>query len=243
MGAQSTGTGGENLTATGLSVSAPPFTISFWVKAGDLTNYRTFLDFYDNAGNSSHKLQQRGDDTGDYIRYACIATGGGGTNADGEDMSDTTTWHNVTMIAAANNDRRVILDGDWTNSTQSTTNRVTSGLDDLILFAQEGGSSVETGYLAEVCIWSAALSQANAESLWTSSETGPAPNTVDSGNVVHYWTLTSTDTTTATTGSVNLTDNGINGFVSDHPTISGGSTYPVNPMGHPLKGALGGPVG
>lgn len=107
--------------------------------------------------------------------------------------------------------------GSKTSSTQPYTFVDPAANGTITLGTEPGETRLMDGYLAEFCIWDTLLSDAQAASLYVSSETGVYPNQVATGNVVGYWPLVSN--ATATVGT-NLTENGTITYASGtHPTM------------------------
>jgi hypothetical protein len=227
MSASSDGSGGYYLTGVA-PVTAYPFSLSFWVKYNNLTINAVYVDLEDDTDSSSLFAQFR--QSNDTVRAYAEESGGTSDFAASEVLPDTTNWHLFTAIYASSTSRIILMDGDWANRGTDTAANAISALDDLILMADDLFQNRFNGFLAEVCFWDAALSQAEAESLYTSSETGVAADTVKSGNVISYYPLLTTDSLLDAVGANDLTNNGSNiTFVSDHPTISGGAAPTAQP--------------
>lgn len=202
-----------------------PFTISMWLKASALTTDMYVIDIDDDTDSSFFRGYIRGTSTGQ-VRAQKSASGGSQANATGEDFPDTTTWHHVLFSSASTTDLISVLDGDYTNRGTNAGSITMSDLDTLNLFSNSAGGSRYNGMMADVCIWDKALSQSEIESLWTSSETGPAANTVAVANVVAYYPMTAATTVNDQVGTYHLTNNGSNITFSDadNPTITGGGS-------------------
>jgi hypothetical protein len=149
---------------------------------------------------------------------------GGGTHTVTLDYSDV--WVFVTAIFNSNDtDRRVCIQ-KWANADTTSVARTTGTFDEILLGNFLGGTTIGWGgYIAEPCIWNTALSETDVNALQTGHETGPAPNTIQSGSVVSYWTLKSADTNNGRDNVVtgnggDLTVGGEAASDASHPTIT-----------------------
>lgn len=219
MGASSNGGAGYYLTGVA-PVTAYPLSVSCWVKNNNLTLNAVYVDLEDDTDFSSLFLQFR--QINNTVRAYSKDSAGTSDYAASEVLPDTTTWHLFTAVYTSSTDRFIALDGDWTNRGTNTAANAISVLDDLFLFADDLFANRYDGFMAEVCFWNAALSQSEVESLWASSETGPAPETIKAGSVVSCYPLLTTDSLLDAVGSNDLTNNASNiTFVAAHPTITG----------------------
>lgn len=206
------------------------FTVAFWIKTSDNTSDQMIMDYYlaSDAANHRYEALYRGSAT-DAARCTQNGTGGGANSNDTSNTMTDGNWHHVVCGFSAA-DRYVMLDGDWANRGSSTASRTTTAPDTLSLLATDGGGTRFNGYLAEVCWWNTLLSQTDAESLYTSSETGVAPETVSSANVASNWPLTTTTTVNDQTSTKHLTNNGTGTFSATHPTITGRGGSTATPL-------------
>lgn len=222
MGALSDGGAGNYLKTSTMPTTGVAFSVAIWFKPANNTATMVLMDQFlaSDAANHRFETHYRGA-VDDAIRFICNGAGGSAQNTDGEAITDT-NWHLITIVAAAVDDRIIVLDGDYTNRGSGTGSRTPTAPDTLHFMASDGASSLVDGHIAEVCWWDKALSQAEIESLWASSETGPAPETVGSGNVIANWPLLTITTLNDQTGTNHLTNNDSDiTFVAEHPTITG----------------------
>lgn len=222
MSIYSDGSAGKYLSYSGaIGADDTTFTVAFWIKTDDNTSDQMIMDYFlgSDAANHRYESMYRGA-VDDVARCVQNGSGGGASTNDSSNAMTDGNWHHVVCGFSAS-DRYVMLDGDWANRGTSTASRTTTAPDTLHFLATDGGGSRFNGYLAEICWWNTLLSQTDAESLYTSSETGVAPETVQSANVAANWPLLTTTTVNDQTGSKHLTNNGSMTFSATHPTITG----------------------
>lgn len=204
---------------------AYPFSISAWIKA-DLDTANQVVASVDQGDSGGvNQLYIDGATAGDPV--------GAGTYVSGWGIASTSTgftketWHHICAVFAAANDRRVYIDGG--SKGTDATNKSGAGSYELSIgcrYGHPGGSAPAAlfdGRIAEVAIWTSALSDANVVSL----AGGAAADTVDSGNLDEYWWLY--EDADSNNSGTNLTEVG-------SPTYSTGD----HPVSHPTYVDLAG---
>ena len=130
------------------------------------------------------------------------------------------TWHSVCGVWTSTTDRRVILDGDWANSTQEavTTVDIFVGTVDGMAFARLNDSSpfrAEDCVIAEPGQWNVALTQGEIEAL----SRGVSPLLIRPESLVNYWPVhgnTTTEPDLVSKATLTLTNVPVK---ADHPPI------------------------
>lgn len=133
------------------------------------------------------------------------------------------TWVLVVGVFASNASREVFIEDSTGGGAQTDTNDI-DPLQYISIGNDTDGNFIEAEALvAEVCIWNIALSDTDIDALQTGAGTGPAPNTIQSANVIGYWPLDTDQATHANQGNDaggDLTVQSDAPFSSDHPTIT-----------------------
>jgi hypothetical protein len=127
------------------------------------------------------------------------------------------TWIHILGVFTSTTLRAVFLDG---SSKGTDTTSIVGAVSELVLCRRRRnaaiGSMPSGSYIAEVAVWSSALSDANAASL----AAGVNPQDIDFANLQAYWPLTTVTTNTDVIGSNNLTESTTLTYSATHPTIS-----------------------
>lgn len=193
-------------------VTAYPFTFACWIKADTYSN-QTPMSFGDTDAASFERIYIRDPADNDVLIYSLNAGTGEWQNTA---QYTTGTWHHVCAVFAANNDRRIFIDGE-NKATTSDVLAISAALDNFcigITHRDNGYIHPFDGRIAEAAIWDVALSDANVLSLGN----GATPSGIDSGNLVSYWSLF--DDGVDSTASNDLTAyNGASYDTGDHPTM------------------------
>jgi hypothetical protein len=224
----------EYLAANNLSTNLPDldtgsFTVACWCRQDNSSlaaNDYWFSAFIESGGSNHPFVSARFGADQNVAIFAQGATTS--ATATGEAWTGT-TWHLVLCIFTSPSSYRIVLDGDWANSTLGTTNLgAFSALQDIVVGAvQDSNDASPTnhwdGMLAGFCVWDVAFSESNSDTLWNSG-TPRAPNLTLPSDVVQYNELY--DDATATTGD-NLTENGTPTYdTGNHPyTVSSGNSW------------------
>lgn len=168
-------------------VTAPPFTVFGWFLHTSGHGTETLWGTVDVSVTDHYFTVQSGTGDGDRIRSRAgdgTTSNAGPTNTYSDDV-----WNSFTGIFTAVDDRRCILNGDWANSTQSTTSRTPANLDRTTLgkldYSSGGGTQGHTGDLGDYAIWDVALVQAEVEAL----HDGADPRRIRPESLIHFWPL------------------------------------------------------
>jgi len=198
-----------------------PFTISIWFKTSDLTVDGTMMDIGGVTTGSSvdhNFVYLKGTVAGDPIR-ARTYSNPSGTHAESSTGCTVDTWHHALAVFAADNDRRIYLDGG-SKVTDTTVLDGDTSLPLYILGCLGNGASIFfKGKLAEAGVWGSALTDVNAVTL----AAGANPQTVDSGNLLEYWSLISDANSDGGSIGTSLNEQGSPSYDAvDHPSVSSG---------------------
>ena len=210
-----------------------PITIVAWIKrtgaewAGGIQAY--VVQFADDTGVDTDNGAAIHTPATDNIRARAFRDSSGSAAADHAFTTDAYDDLWVPLIGKFTGDasRQVyIKDSADTGSENTGDGTLTNLMDSLCVGVDASlGANAFNGLIAEVAIFSKALTDAEIDKLWTSANTGPRPNTVASSDCIAYWSL-DTDQTTHVDESGNsgpsLTEASAVAFDSDHPTITGG---------------------
>ena len=115
------------------------------------------------------------------------------------DTWNENTWSHVALVVASDTSRRIIVNGDWTNSVTDTDTANPATFTEVYLAIDNpANGQTFTGRLAHWAVWNTNLSQAQVEGLagpFTSdaqSGSGDNPLAVQTANLVAYWPLVGT---------------------------------------------------
>jgi hypothetical protein len=185
-----------------------PFSISLWFKTSNITSAQG-LGFIGSSTwdtNSSHSynyLYTRGADAGDPVS-ATVKNGLTTERIDTTTGFSANTWYHVLGVFNSDTDRRVYING----SSKATGSTNINGARDTQYVGIGRVSSITTedftGKIAEVAVWSSALSDANAVSL----AGGALATEVDAANLESYWPLYDDPNSDAGNTSTNFTEYG-----------------------------------
>lgn len=170
-------------------VSGEPFTMAAWAYSDDATVDQTVMSVADkDSGNVFHALRLMGSAAGDRINASSsilgtiyTATSSSGFSAD--------TWHHVCGVWAANNDRRVYIDGGSKGTNSNEVN--VAGLDRVAIGYTCDKTPVYylSGRVTMAGVWNVALTDAEVALL----AAGWAPLFVRPESLVAFWPLTADD--------------------------------------------------
>lgn len=196
-------------------VSSTPVSMSMWIKTSDFDQTSALMSLDIGSSGDQNMAQFRGGIAGDYVAAGSY---GGSWGLAYSTSGLTSGWHNVVVVFASANDRRVYLDGQY-KGTDSTNLASWDSITYMTIGGRYGPGAelLFGGYMAEVAVWTSALTDANAVTL----ASGEYPENVDAGNLVFYRSLES-----GKTGGVGsaLTDVGTPTYDADeHPSMSSAS--------------------
>ena len=159
----------QRLYVASTPVSGPPLSMACWFNSDSIALHQVLVAvyyLYGAGGYQHHRLMIRGNEAGDPVaastQGSAVVTYTDATTTSGYSAN---TWHHALGVWAADNDRRAYIDGgskgtDATNLVLSSTpNRVNiSGIPD------GAGATIQymSGYIAELAIWNASLTDAEA---------------------------------------------------------------------------------
>lgn len=205
-----------------LSASAPvanePLTMACWFRSDTSSPTNQCLMSVGNKSSetSHHALRIR--DPADSDLMAVSRWGGTNIAAFSSAQWSTDTWHHACGVYAADNDRRIYLDGG-NKGTDTTT--VTVTVNDLFIGAQAASSTryYMSGDIAEAAIWNVALTDDEAASLGS----GCSPLLVRPASLVFYQPLRRNSNDIV--GKLAITENNTPSIIDDRPPI----IYPPSP--------------
>jgi len=226
----------DKITGTFTSSYDVPLTLAAWVKKtaaqwADASDNHIVMLSETTASNNSIKI--RASLAADNVVATQTSTTDGSAQ---EAFADTTyddVWVLVVGVFTADNDRDVYIETSANVGSSTADKPLTATLNTIAI---GGGTHSDfagfEGNIAEVCIWNMALGTADVDALQTAAQTGPAPNTIQSANVIGYWPLDADNATQLNEGSDaggDLTVQSAAPYDADHPTITvaGGSSIPV----------------
>jgi hypothetical protein len=193
-------TGGSGLYTASVPVSSNTFTVAGWFYCTSVpSDNRAIWSFGDDTDSNYQALLIRGSQSGALRQYDQVYAGFGGDPTGNVMIANA--WQHFAVVGSGNSSRRVVLNGDWANSS--------AGTDTFTWYAEQfylgvAGANEQaqdfflTGLLAHVAVWNSALSQAQVEGLagpFTSgsqSGSGDNPLAVQTANLVAYWPLVGT---------------------------------------------------
>ena len=204
-------------------VTAPPFSVSGWIKANDITTVHHMFFLIDAAdGNHYFAIRLAGNIGGDPVQIQARDGGGPATGGTGSGYS-AATWHNVIGIFATTTSRTIYIDGG--NSDENTESITPSSIAKIHIGAGKAAAEKLDGKVAEVGIWDVALSGASIAAL----AAGAYPDDIESGDLVAYYPLLSDSNDNA--GSYHLTDVGSPAYDgADLPPMAGGEPAVGSPV-------------
>lgn len=179
----------QYLTRTATNFVAPPFSVAVWFYATSAAVQGTLWGYTDAAGFADrYVLDKNGDGTVSAIALDDFSGGIAKTTA----TYTASTWRHAAGVFASTASRSVYLDGG--NKVTNTDTRNPSSLDNMTIGAVLGPSATfyHGGRIAEVAIWSAALTDDEIAALYNSG-IGLSPTMVRPDALVAYYPLLQTD--------------------------------------------------
>ncbi len=248
-------TSGDDLRGSFTTAKDLPISLACWVKKAGATwgsNQDGFIQLGETEASATDTIAILAPGPADRI-HAKSKNAGGNSSASIDMTTDAAddVWILVYGIFTTDTARRI----GWNTWAQSNTSTgdidAGSTLDQIMLGNMSNGSNQNLdGLGAEFAIWDKALVEADIDALWTSAQAGGAASGVQAGNLIGYWpcdTDRDIDGTILNEGTDATGDMTIDAatFDADHPTITagGGATNPKGPLGMPLHGPFGGPIG
>lgn len=205
-------------------VATTPFTISVWFKVPNITvSYiPVAIDTPEVAGYQIlGTLEVSGAVGGDPVRAYNYNGSAFGVAATSSGYSADTWTHACGTFTNATL-RAVFIDG---GSKGTDTDNIVGTPSELVIGRRRRNATVAqmpaNSFVAEIAVWDAALSDANVAML----AGGSNPLTVDGGNLIAYWPLTTVTTNEDQVGSNDLSTTGGVTYDADHPTVDPSVTY------------------
>lgn len=187
-------------------VTGYPFTMAAWFNSNSSTANQAIITLNRSASDADAAgLAINGSTGGDPVQAYYAATGPF-YFANSSAAYTTNTWQHACGVFSSSTLRTAYLDGgnSGTNTTSATWGTA-PGRTSVGVYRSSGVSAGFSGFLAEVCIWTAALDASEVASL----AKGVSPLLVRPQSLVHYLPMIRTaaqdlkGTTWTTTGSVN----------------------------------------
>ena len=153
------------------AVTDPPCTMACWFRPREVnprTSEQHIQSISNFAGADRFGIQIYPDLTIQQTLIAGVFSGGSWQRVESGNTWQYGEWHHGCAIFAADDDRRVILDGDWANSGTDTTLKAFGTVDRYTVGGQATGSAVVDlfrGWLDWVVVWDVALTQQEVEAL------------------------------------------------------------------------------
>ena len=227
------------LRGTFSSTYTYPFTLVAWVNCSatgwaDTTN-DTLVDWNDGIiSDADSAMLLKGGGAADQVKARAQDTNTSGTGQAVQTFTDGTydgLWVPVVARYTSAIDRHACIESS-SNCTQNTTSRAITALDVLSVGndATLVGLWLQNCQIAEVAVFDVALTNGEIDNLQSSSETGPTPCSVRSGDCIGYWSLDTDQATHADEGpnsGPSLSEIGAVTFNADHPTITSGGVVPI----------------
>ncbi len=225
----------QYLDTSTLPVSDVPLTMCVWVKLDQLPSTKGDEQCAAAFGDDSaiRFLNLRADDTSDKLQF----NSGPLPTAVASTTNSVTAgvWEHWCGIAAADDDRRSILNGNWANSgTSSVSKDQWAFLDNFNvgrMYMTSTGYDYVDGKIGMVTVFNVALSQAQVEAL----AAGFHPKLVAPNNIVAHWELMRDPNDRW--GTNNLTEQGTPSYVSDFPPVVYPAMRNVGVEGEAVAGA------
>jgi hypothetical protein len=157
--------------------SAPPLTITCWVRFYDLVASQVVCvgtvgsgnNYYGIGLNNSNNVQAIERDTVNSAALTAVAP-------------SQNVWHNLTAVFASHSDRRVYFDGG--NKATDTTTRSATATTGIGVLGDPTGNGCWTLDICHVALWNIALSDTDVGQLFTQ-----LPLYVQPANLVEYWPM------------------------------------------------------
>lgn len=148
--------------ASSSPVSTTPCTLACWFRA-TVNNGDNLVQVSDSSGNNSHRIGLYS--TNNSFRIGSTANGTN-SNADGTEIISLNIWNHLCGVFTSTTSRTGYLNGS--NAVTNTTSRSPTGFSRTLIGVRRNASTFQAhfpGQIAEVGIWSAALTAAEINSL------------------------------------------------------------------------------
>lgn len=148
----------QYITTASAPVTAAPLTMAAWANPVNTTANHTILTIGDVAGDVDYwRIYAAGADAGDFAKFDCRRGAAGLQTASSSIAYTANTWQHYCGVAVSATDRTMYLDGG--NTGTNTVSTVPANLDIASIGRLERLSATQyfAGALAEVALWSAAL--------------------------------------------------------------------------------------
>ncbi len=163
--------------------SVTPMTIGAWFYSTDADNVQVIVDLADGTGDR-YRLALRGNVAGDPVAaMTCDVVSC--KWADSTTGYSTNTWQHACGVFAADDSRKVFLDGGNTDTEVSSKTTASLGEATVGSSSSDDSGKYVRGSVAEVGIWDIALSDAEVLEL----AAGYSPLCVRPDSLVAYWPL------------------------------------------------------
>lgn len=192
-------------------LTANPLTIAAWFKSTSQTAEQCIASVGVSGANTClGRVKAHGATTGDPVQ-AETRTATLGSVAATTTAYTANTWHHACGVFTSNTSRDAFIDGGSKGS--STVSRIGSA-DQFIVGAAGALGLLFAGNIAHVAVWNIALSDGDVATL----AAGADPQTIQAGNLVAYWTLSSDGSPTV--GALTLVATGSPTFDAGDDPIS-----------------------
>jgi len=142
-----------------------PFTVSIWAYPEGSDLDVVWWQGEDGTFSDGHDIATRGDLPSSEVGLTTYVSGSESYAAT-SNAFNSSAWNHICGIVTSTTSRRIILNGDWSNSGTSTTSRNLSTSDTMRVARPGHTSSVDfDGRLAQLALWTAALVQWEVEAL------------------------------------------------------------------------------
>lgn len=202
-----------NSAAGSVPATAAPLTMACWFRAVDPTvGNQTLVNLRLNTSSGDHRFTLTTQSTAKLLLLARDTAFGIASTVN---LISADTWSHVVGIFTSSTDRRAVLNGDWANSGVNVTDITPVGVNQTQVVIVGTSTNPLKGEIAEVAVWTAALTQAEVELL----ATGASPRRVRPASLAFYAPMRSGDANgneLDLIGGILLTEDGTMG-ISAHP--------------------------
>lgn len=198
-----------NNFSTSSVITSYPFTFACWFRTSDVNTGETMVNMTELASGDWFDLALA---AGGAVRANATDFGTGSGVADTSSVAANNSWHHACGVFQAANSRSAYIDGSSKVTSAVNVNANIGGVDEIQVgwFRSVIGSSLH--HIAEVGIWSVALSDEEVASL----AEGYSCNLIRSQNLIHHMPLIRNSQDLRG----DLVENGTVG-VTNHPPIIG----------------------
>ena len=210
-----------------------PLTLFLWVKK---TDWSTAADSFislaqDGASNNNRLFLDNLAGTADAAR--CAAVDGVGTAGDSVAFTANTAdgiWVAVMGVFTSATNRQAFGFYPKISGAGSSTERLLTDLDEIVIGENPSGTNGTDGSLAEIAIWNKALTGTDFDTLVTSAENGTSPAALYYSDLIDHWSFLTSSLVGTKGNTLTLTNTA--DWSGDHPIItSAGTTITPNTAG------------